>query len=166
MIRLDRLGSMNDASRWRFSIGCSVVFLLICSVPISARMMLLPIIGVQNGVLNAKPKPSEVQRRWREIEEFVQDKRRVASDLLGGRRVTYFEALNWKPPYISSDPNASPLSREIANWQHALNGAAENPMQSGEPEPKKGNQAPSRFDRFLTPEDLAIREANGRGQQE
>src|SRR5262249_22085271 len=118
MIKLDQIGSTNDARRWQFSIGCSIVFLLICSVPISVRMMLTPIIGVQDSVLNTRPNANEVQRHGLEIEEFIEDKQRVASELLGGERVTYLQAADWHPPYISSDTTASALSQRIANWQN------------------------------------------------
>jgi hypothetical protein len=166
MIKLVQIALINDAKRWYLSVVCGIAFLVICSVPISVRMMLTPVIGIEYGFAQSKKDPNEVQRHDLEIEELVEDKQRVASELLGGERVTYMQAADWRPPYISSDPSASPLSQRIANWQKAVSSSRQDlisTQRTGQ-ETESGNSS-HRFDELFTPEDLRNRELNWQRQQ-
>lgn len=98
-----------ESLRWKISIGSVAAFVLLMFLPGIADLVAPPILAGQNvvyGEHGESEKSRQVSVDW---QNYQRDKEQVASTLVpSGVRI---DTSNWRPPFVSSSPDADSLSR-------------------------------------------------------
>lgn len=98
-----------ESLRWKISISSGAAFVLLIFLPGIANLVAPPILAGQNVVYGRhgeSEKSKQVSADW---QAYQRDKEQVASTLMpSGASIDTF---NWRPPFVSSSPDADPLSR-------------------------------------------------------
>lgn len=98
-----------ESLRWKISIGSAAAFVLLMFLPGIADLVAPPILAGQNvvyGQHGESEKSKQVSADW---QNYQRDKEQVASTLVpSGVRI---DTSSWRPPFISSSPDADSLSR-------------------------------------------------------
>lgn len=98
-----------ESLRWKISIGSAAAFVLLMFLPGIADLVAPPILAGQNvvyGQHGESEKSRQVSVDW---QNYQRDKEQVALTLVpSGVRI---DTSNWRPPFISSSPDADSLSR-------------------------------------------------------
>jgi curved DNA-binding protein CbpA len=98
-----------ESLRWKISIGSGAAFVLLMFLPGIANLVAPPIMAGQNVVYGQHGESEKSRQVAADWQSYQRDKEQVASTLMpSGASI---DTSSWRPPFISSSPDADSLSR-------------------------------------------------------